>query len=302
MVFKTGVCESVALQGNNAHSLAGVLCTLMVWHDDLRSTVVAWFEKSRMQIAVRSSLVLLFAVSIAPTLGAKGYCADAEALSQQGGIKDYQQCIGLYLKALRADPGDYEAKWKCARTYREYGKAAKKLRVAGWKDICARCGKEGMKWAEKAIDQEPDKPDGYYYYGVNAGIYAEGVSMFTAFRQGLRGKVQRAFEKVYELDKMYEEGDAILALGRYWAVVPWPFKDRKKALRYYREYQATPYFTHSHEAQLYLAELLLELNVEAHRAEATALLERVSHTDNEDYHDEALRLLAEIEGSRPCVR
>lgn len=227
-------------------------------------------------------------------LMAEIYLSEADALYNQGGMENYKRAIDLYLKALEANPNDYDVNWKCARAYRDYGKEAKEQNVEGWKDICARYGKEGMKYAQKAIEQGPNKPDGYYYYGLNVGIYSNGVSILTALAEGLKNKTQRSFEKAYELDKMCDDAGPILALGRFWAVVPWPFKDKEKALTYYREYQATKYFAEKDEGKIYLAELLLKLKGRGDEAEAKALLEKVVRSDNRYFRDWASRLLAEI--------
>jgi len=227
-------------------------------------------------------------------LMAEEYLSEADALYNQGGMENYKEAIDLYLKALEANPDDCEANWKCARAYRDYGEEAKKRNVEGWKDICARHGKEGMKYAQKAIEQGPNKPDGYYYYGLNVGIYSDGVSILTALAEGLKNKTQSSFEKAYELDKMYDEAGPILALGRFWAVVPWPFKDKEKALTYYREYQATKYFTDKDEGKIYLAELLLKLKGKGDEAEAKALVEKVAQSDDRYFREWATRLLAKI--------
>ena len=155
-------------------------------------------------------------------LMAEDYLSEADALYNQGGMENYKRAIDLYLKALEANPNDYEANWKCARAYRDHGEEVKKQNVEGWKDICARYGKEGMKYAQKAIEQGPNKPDGYYYYGLNVGIYSDGVSILTALAEGLKNKTQSSFEKAYELHKMYDDAGPVLALGRFRAVVPWP--------------------------------------------------------------------------------
>ncbi len=150
---------------------------------------------------------------------------------------------------------------------REYGKEAKRQRIEGWKEICARHGKEGMKYAQGAMEQEPGKTEGFYFYGLSVGIYSDGVSILTALAEGLKKKTQNGFEKAYELDKMYDEAGPILALGRFWAVVPWPFKDKKKALKFYREYQRTQYFAKKDEGKVYLAELLLHLRRKENKAD-----------------------------------
>jgi tetratricopeptide (TPR) repeat protein len=233
-----------------------------------------------------------FLVFIQPSdLSAEDYLSKADGFYEQGGMEGYQQAIDLYLKALEENPNDYEANWKCARAYREYGDEAKKQTVEGWKKICAEYGKEGMKYALKAIEYEPDKPGGNYYYGLNVGIYSDGVSILTALAEGLKGKTQSSLEKAYELDKMYDEAGPILSLGRFWAVVPWPYKDKKKALKFYREYQATQYFDEKTEGKIYLAELLLELRGKENKKEANALLEKVLQGDEKYFRDWAKKLL-----------
>ena len=240
------------------------------------------------------SLLSLLVVIFPMGLMAEDYLSEADALYNQRGMENYKQAIELYLKVLEANPNDYEANWKCARAYRDYGKEAKKKNVKGWKDICARYGKEGMKYAQKAIEQGPNKPDGHYYYGLNVGIYSDGVSVLTALAEGLKSKTQRSFERAYELDKMYDDAGPILALGRFWAVVPWPFRDKEKALTYYREYQATKYFAEKDEGKIYLAEMLLKLKGRGDKAEAKALLEKVAQSDDRYFRQWANRLLAEI--------
>lgn len=238
-----------------------------------------------------SILLCLFVSAFPFSLMAEDYLSQADSLYDQGGMVNYKKSINLYLKALEASPDDYEINWKCARAYRDYGEEAKKQVMEGWKDICATYGKEGMKYAQKAMERDPTRPDGYYYYGLNVGIYSDGVSILTALAEGLKNKTQSSFEKSYELDKMYDDAGPILALGRFWAVVPWPFKDNEKALAFYREYQATRYFYEKDEGKIYLAELLLKLKGGEKIAEAKSLLEKVAKSDEKYFRDWAMRLL-----------
>jgi tetratricopeptide (TPR) repeat protein len=227
-------------------------------------------------------------------LTAAGDLAEADKLFDQGGLENYKQAIDLYLKALAENPADYEANWKCARAYREYGDEAKTKKAEGWKQICAEYGKIGMSYAQKAIELEPAKADGYYYYGLNVGIYSDGVSILTALAEGLKDKTQSSFEKTYELNKMYNKAGPMLSLGRFWAVLPWPYRDRKKALQYYREYQATEYFADNMEAHVYLGELLIELGGEEKNAEAKGYLEKAATSDDPYFRDQANELLAKL--------
>jgi tetratricopeptide (TPR) repeat protein len=227
-------------------------------------------------------------------VGAIDNLAEADKIFDQGGIENYKNSIDLYVKAVEQQPDDYEASWKCARAYREYADKAKKKGIEGWKDICAQYGKAGMQYAQKAIELKPQRPDGHYYYGLNVGIYSDGVSILTALSEGLKGKTQKAFEKTYEINKMYKEGGPMLSLGRFWAVLPWPLRDRKKSLTYYREYQASKFFVTNTEAQLFLAELLIQMGGDEHKAEAKGYLENGLKSDDPYFKDWATQLQANL--------
>ena len=234
-------------------------------------------------------VVILFSFDLL----AADYVSEADKLFQQGGLTNFRQAIDYYKKALAENPTNYEANWKCARAHREYGETAKAEKIDGWQEICARYGKAGMNYAQKASELEPEKPEGYYYYGLNVGIYADGVSKFTALSEGLKDKTQHSFEKTYELDKMYNEGGAIIALGRFWQVLPWPMRDRKKSLNYFREYQATKYFGDNIEAHVYLGELLIEIGGKENKAEAKGYLEKAANSDDAIFKKRAKALLKE---------
>ena len=220
--------------------------------------------------------------------------AEADALYEQGGLENIKKSIDLYRQAVAASPGSYEANWKCARALRDYGNEAKSQMVAGWEDICATYGKEGMQFAQKAVELEPNKPDGHYFYGLSVGVYSDGVSVFTALKEGLKDKTQGSFEKTYEIDKMYKEGGPMLSLGRFWSVLPWPMRDRKKALSYLREYQATPYFKDNYEAYIYLSEVLIGIGGDENKAEAKGLLEDALKADEAYFRDKAKKMLEEL--------
>lgn len=238
------------------------------------------------------SLLILLIMSFLVTSIAADNIAEADKYFDQGGLENYKQAIELYMQAVTENPSSYEANWKCARAHREYGDEAKKQKVKDWKDICAKYGKAGMKYAQKAIELQPEKPDGHYYYGLSVGIYSDGVSIFTALSEGLKDKTQSSFEKTYAIDKMYKDGGPMLSLGRFWAVLPWPLRDRKKSLQYYREYQATQYFATNTEAQLFLAELLIQMGDKEKKSEAKGYVEKALQSDDEYFKDWATKLQA----------
>ncbi len=241
----------------------------------------------------RIAIALIF-LSFPLYAAAVDYLAEADKIFDQGGIENYKKSIDLYVKAVEQQPEDYEAAWKCARAHREFADKAKKKGVEGWKEICAQYGKAGMQYAQKAIELKPERPDGHYYYGLNVGIYSDGVSIFTALKEGLKDKTQQSFEKTYEINKMYKDGGPMLSLGRFWAVLPWPLRDRNKSLAYYREYQETQYFATNTEAQLFLAELLIQMGGDKNKNEANGYVENGLKSDDPYFSDWAKQMQAKL--------
>ena len=223
-----------------------------------------------------------------------GSLSEADALYDKGGMAYYLQAIAIYENLLTDAPTDFTLNWKCASAHREYGETAKKLEVEGWKKVCAEYGKKGMTFAAKAIEIQPDHPAGHYYYGLSVGIYADGTGVLTAIKEGLKNKTQKSLEQAYALDKMYEEAGGILALGRFWAILPWPLAKKKEALEYYREYQATPFFQNSDEARVYLAELLIDMGGSERKAEAGEHLAAALKSDDAYFKAYAERLMASL--------
>ncbi len=246
-----------------------------------------------MKRRLMSQAVLLLALALLPPGAAAQDLDQADRLYEKGGLDNCRAAIELYLQALARQPQSFELNWKSARAIRRYGELSKKQQLEGWKNICAEYGRKGMQYAQAAIDLEPGQPHGHYYYGLSAGTYSDGVSILTALTEGLKGKTQSGFERAYELDRNYDEGGPMLALGRFWAVLPWPLYNKKKALALYREFQASPFFAASDEGRIYLAELLIDLGDQEGKAEARALLEQAGNSGDAYFRDWARRLLSE---------
>ena len=215
--------------------------------------------------------------------------AQADALFEKGDIASILESIPLYIKAVEANPNSYEANWKCARAHREYADHALEGEQEGWKDICKEYGKKGMEYAEKAKELEPEKIEGHYYYGLSAGTYSDGVSILKALKEGLKGSTQEAFYKAYEIDKMYDIGGPMLAIGRFWHKLPFPFKNKKRAEKYFKE--RYEYFPDDPEGLVYYAELLIDRRK---KDEARSLLEKAIAGDEPFYSKQAKELLEDL--------
>ncbi len=94
---------------------------------------------------------------------------------------------------------------------------------------------------------------------------------------------------------MYNNAGPMLSLGRFWAVLPWPMRDRKKSLQYYREYQTTEYFADNMEAHVFVGELLIQMGGDKNKAEAKGYLEKAAASDDPYYREKATELLAGLE-------
>ncbi|MEA2102689.1 MAG: hypothetical protein U9P80_08990 [Thermodesulfobacteriota bacterium] len=232
----------------------------------------------------------MFVLLLPLGLMAQGGISEADALYDKGGLENFKKATGIYETVLEKTPDSYEAAWKAARAFREYGNQAKEDNVTGWKDICKNYGKKGMETAKKAIDIDSTRVEGHFYYGLSVGVYSDGVSILTALKEGLKNKTQDGFERAYAIDKRFEDCGPIIALGRFWQVLPWPLNDKKDSLKYYRE--AQQYQPDNPELLYFLSELLLDMR-RKHKKEAMGLLEKVSASDDAYFSGKAKKLLAE---------
>ncbi|MCD6270440.1 hypothetical protein J7J23_01520 [bacterium] len=253
-------------------------------------------EKTEKFLATGLGSVLLILMFLLPltALAASGESlAKADALFNKGGIENIKNSIPLYVQAAKENPNSYEANWKCARAYREYADRYHKKGLEGWKGVCAKYGKIGMSYGEKAIAINPDGVEGNFFYGACVGIYSDGVSVLTALREGLKGKTQKAFEKAYKANKNYEDGAPMIALGRFWSVLPWPLRNRGLAVKYLLEnINAFPKGKHIAETEVYLGEVLVDMNKDS---KAKVFLKKAANSSDSYYSKEAKRILKKIE-------
>ena len=210
-------------------------------------------------------------------------------LDKDNDLDAYKKAVEICLDVVGAQSDSFEANWMTAKALRFYADEAKKQQVDGWKDICKDYGKKGMGYAEKAIEIDSSKVEGHFWYGCCVGTYSDGVSILTALKEGLKDKTQNGFETSYAIDKMYNDAGPVLAIGRFWSVLPWPLKDKKKALDYIEEFKS--YFPDKAEGQVYLGEAYLDVK---EKEKAKAVLQKAAASDEEYYRDWALRLLADL--------
>jgi tetratricopeptide (TPR) repeat protein len=244
-----------------------------------------------MKSVLKSALFLCVFFILPLIVHAEDFMAQGNALFEKGktNLESYKEAGDMFVKALEANPNSYEGAWKAARSYRYYADESKKKNTQNWKAVCKEYGKLGMKYGEKAIALNQNGVEGNAWYGFSVASYSDSVSVLTALREGLKGKTQDSFEKAYKVNKLYNDGGPIKALGRFWFVLPWPLQDKKLSLQYLREFQKL--FPNDLEGQVYMAETLMKTGS---KDEAKTLLQKASASNEKYYADWAKRLLADM--------
>jgi tetratricopeptide (TPR) repeat protein len=132
-------------------------------------------------------------------------------------------------EALAQDPRSYGVTWRVGRAYWWVGHTAEDS--AARMAACA----EGMRYGEAAIHLVPDGIEGHFVYAMSVGEYAANIGVMQAISEGIGPKFERASLDVYALDRDYDDGTPIVALGRYYYMLPWPLRDLNKSRQYLEE-------------------------------------------------------------------
>ena len=162
--------------------------------------------------------------------------------------------IVSYKKVLEVDVDNYDACWKIARSYFFLGDILPETKEM--RDRHKEVGEEGMKYAKRALELNPQGIEGHYYYALCLGQYSIGISIIKALAKGLGPDYEKHVEKALEIDKQYDYAGPLRAMGRYWYRLPWPKRDIKKSIRYLKESVAS--VPMSIRGRVYLAESYLK--------------------------------------------
>lgn len=159
-------------------------------------------------------LVIFFSFSISlVSQEADELIAQADGL--YGEMKDLataQEALELYRKAVMKAEAKYEAYWKLSRMLYYVGKETESN-----KEKKAIFG-QGIYYAKKAAELEPEKPDGHYWLGVNYGVFGEAKGVLKSL--SLVKPIKEAMNKVIEIDRGYEDGGPDRVLGRVYFKLP----------------------------------------------------------------------------------
>jgi tetratricopeptide (TPR) repeat protein len=173
---------------------------------------------------------------------------------KRGVLENAEASIISYKMVLEADANSYEACWKIARAYFFLGDMLPETKVM--RSRHKERGVEGMRYAKKALELNPQGIEGHYYYTLSLAQYSIGISIIRALAKGLGPDYEEHIGKALEIDKMYDYAGPLRAVGRYWYKLPWPKRNIKKSIGYLEEAVASaPTNIRGH---VYLAESYLK--------------------------------------------
>ena len=160
-----------------------------------------------------------------------------------------KEAEALYLKALGLTDSEYDVYWRMSRILYYIGEHTEKKKEK--KGIFSR----GVYYAEKAVELEPEKPDGHYWLGVNQGKVGETRGVLKSL--ALVKPIKNAMNKVIELERSYEDGGPDRVLGRVFFKLPgFAGGDKEKSLEHLlksKEYGPEDALTRIYLAETYLA-------------------------------------------------
>jgi tetratricopeptide (TPR) repeat protein len=220
--------------------------------------------------------------------GNEDLIAQADQLyDQMKDMETAQAALDLLRKAVLEIEDKYEAYWRLSRILYYVGAHTEKKKE---KKIIFS---QGIYYAKKAVESEPDKPDGYYWLGVNYGVYGETRGVLKSLF--LVDDIKKAMNKVIELDRSYEDGGPDRVMGRVYYKLPgFAGGSKDKSLEHLlksKEYGPDDALT-----RIYLAETYLDFKeIEKARDELEYVLNMEPDscwiTGVDEYKEEARKLL-----------
>jgi len=139
--------------------------------------------------------------------------AQGDALFQEmEDMETAQQALSLYRQAANILENKYEALWRIARIMYYVGEHTENKKDK--KNTFA----QAVYFAERAVEANPEKPDAYYWRGVNNGMVGETRGVLKSL--SLVKPIKQDMNKVIEIDRTYEDGGADRVLGRVYFKLP----------------------------------------------------------------------------------
>jgi tetratricopeptide (TPR) repeat protein len=181
------------------------------------------------------------------------------------------QVIVAAQRLVHEDSTDFEAMWRLARAFSWRGYTSSKVLQR------KKAAERAMKIGERAITLAPNRVEGHFTYAIATGVYADAIGVTQAFLRRVGHDFERAMTRAYELDKHFDDGSPMVALGRYYYSLPWPLRDLERSARLLEE--AIAAHPRSLRGHLYLAETYYDLKRPADARRELEIVVRTASTD-----------------------
>jgi len=165
-------------------------------------------------------------------------------------------------EAIQMKPSDFEANLLVTKMISYIATNRKPDQKRKW------LAHRGYKIGKKLVKHYPKRVEGYYFAGVNLGLYAECMGTFAEVKENVKTKIENLMDQAIRLDSDFMQGAPLIARARYLFRLPWPLRDRKRATQIMtevkRKFPKNPY------VDLFFIDLAIEDN---HTERARKLLE-----------------------------
>jgi tetratricopeptide (TPR) repeat protein len=165
-------------------------------------------------------------------------------------LANARQAADIWDARLAANSKDFEAAWKLARACYWLGGHVPA-------DDQRKQYERGISAAMRAVELQPDRPDGHFWMAADMGAMAESFGLRAGIRY--RAPVKKELETVLKIDPAYQQGSADRALGRWYFRVPRLFGgSRDKAIEHLK--QSLTHAPESTATHFFLAETYLDMD------------------------------------------
>ena len=170
--------------------------------------------------------LLLIPACLASSLGAQSLMAQGDDLfEQRGDLAKAKEALARYQDALLKGEDAYGVYWRMARIEYWIGDHTadnnEKKRIL----------EQGVYHAKKAVQLGPEKAEGYYWLGVDNGVYGEAKGVLNSLF--LVKPIKEEMNKVLAIDPTFDDGGADRVLGRLYYELPGLFGgSNKKSLEH----------------------------------------------------------------------
>jgi tetratricopeptide (TPR) repeat protein len=192
------------------------------------------------------STLLLVAPGVAQTDG-----KDPDRLyAAREQLANVRQAADIWEARLSANAKDFESAWKLARACYWLGGHVPA-------DEQRQQYERGITAATRAVELEPERPDGHFWMAADMGAMAESFGLRAGIKY--RAPIRKELETVLRIDPSYQQGSADRALGRWYFRVPRLFGGSKdKSLEHLK--RALTFAPQSTATHFFLAETYLDMD------------------------------------------